>query len=141
MDYKQTNPNSSVLDNSVVGPCCDLIEEHRAGLDTPSGDASAPVRFEEQIQHAAISKHAEPKHTKQNFADGTCCDHTEEHRAGLETPFGDASAPVHIEDQCSDQPITLLNTVRALRTPTGMTRLQCTLKSKRNGGLLCFRPP
>jgi hypothetical protein len=60
------------------------------------------VRFEEQIQHDAISKPAEPKHTEHNFADGTCCDHIEEHCAGLETPYGYVSAPVHIEDQCSD---------------------------------------
>jgi hypothetical protein len=98
LDSKQTNPNSSGLDNSTDGPCCDQIEEHCVGLETPSGDASAPVHIEEQIQHDAISKQPEPKHTEQNFADGPCCDHTEEHRAGLETPYGDASAPVHIED-------------------------------------------
>lgn len=51
LDSKQTNHNSSELDNSVGGPCCDLNEEHRAGLETPLGDDSAPVHTEEQAQH------------------------------------------------------------------------------------------
>jgi hypothetical protein len=103
LDSKQTNHIPSDLDNSVDGPCCDLNGEHRAGLETPHGDDSAPVHIEEQAQHAVFSDQMDCiLFGQQIFTGDLCLVPNLIHRAGLEAPFGEASAPVHIENQCSD---------------------------------------
>jgi hypothetical protein len=103
LDSKQTNPNPSELDNFVDGPCCDLNGEHHAGLETPHGDDSAPVHIEEQAQHAIFSDQMDCNPIgQQNFTRDLCLVPNLNHRAGLEAPFEEASAPVHIENQCSD---------------------------------------
>jgi hypothetical protein len=99
LDSKQMNPNPSELDNSVDGPCCELNEKHRAGLETPHGDDSALVHIEEQAQHSVflIKRNA--------ILLGT--------RISLEI--------------CAWFQVS--NTVRALRLPSERLRLWCTLKT------------
>jgi hypothetical protein len=88
----------------VDGPRCELNGEHRAGLETPHGDDSAPVHIEEQAQHVAVFSDQTDCNPigQQSITRDLCLVPSLKHRAGLEAPFGEASAPVHIEDQCSD---------------------------------------
>jgi hypothetical protein len=70
---------------------------HHAGLEAPSEDASALVHIEEQTQHVDFSDQADlNSNGQQDFTGDLCSVPSGIHRAGLEAPFGDASAPVHI---------------------------------------------
>ncbi|AQK65311.1 hypothetical protein ZEAMMB73_Zm00001d014133 [Zea mays] len=130
LDSKQTNPNSSELDNFVGGPCCDLNEEHRAGLETPHGDDSAPVHTEEQAQHDVFLIRRTAILLGSRVSLEICAQFQVSNTVrALRLPSERLRLRCTLKTNAA---ITLLNTVRVLRIPTGMTRLRCTLKSKPN---------
>jgi hypothetical protein len=76
----------------------DHTAEHRAGLENPYGDDSAPVHTKEQAQHAVFSDRTDCNPIgQQSITRDLCSVPSVKHRAGLEAPFGEASTPVHIE--------------------------------------------
>jgi hypothetical protein len=77
----------------------DHIAEHRAGLENPHEDDSAPVHTEEQAQHVVFSDQTDYNPIgQQSITRDLCSVPSVKHRAGLEAPLGEASAPVHFEE-------------------------------------------